>query len=190
MLTHRTLITHHFLKDVVCFLSLQVAHMTRSKLYLSDTAFIGPCLLFLNQYFNSFIDEYIVLWIALVRKRNTAWLWQIYFKPIKQERFSKSFWRTTCQPKGNLPIWHFAFFLKQVLSVVDLTRYCTGVCLQIAAHLHIRVFSITPQGHDHKDWQFARREEEVGPSEDIAPLLEPQQENQTLSSLDSVDIIN
>ncbi|KAK3525670.1 hypothetical protein QTP70_004316 [Hemibagrus guttatus] len=45
---------------------LVIAHMTRSKLYLSDTAFIGPCLLFLNQYFNSFIDEYIVLWIALV----------------------------------------------------------------------------------------------------------------------------
>ncbi|XP_058263559.1 cholinephosphotransferase 1 isoform X2 [Hemibagrus wyckioides] len=83
--------------------TVAVAHMTRSKLYLSDTAFIGPCLLFLNQYFNSFIDEYMVLWIALV------------------------------------------------LSVVDLTRYCTGVCLQIAAHLHIRVFSIIPQGHDHKD---------------------------------------
>ncbi|MCJ8736262.1 hypothetical protein PDJAM_G00256930 [Pangasius djambal] len=82
---------------------LVVAHMTRSELHLSDTAFIGPSLLFLNQYFNSFINEYIVLWIALT------------------------------------------------LSAVDLTRYCTGVCLQIASHLHIRVFSITPQGHAHKD---------------------------------------
>ncbi|XP_027019749.1 cholinephosphotransferase 1 isoform X2 [Tachysurus fulvidraco] len=82
---------------------LVVAQMTRSTLYLSDTAFIGPCLLFLNQYFNSFIDEYIVLWIALV------------------------------------------------LSVVDLSRYCTGVCLQIAAHLRIHVFSITPPGHARKD---------------------------------------
>ncbi|XP_066525661.1 cholinephosphotransferase 1 [Hoplias malabaricus] len=82
---------------------LVVAHMTRSELYLNDTAFVGPGLLFLNQYFNSFIDEYIVLWIALV------------------------------------------------LSVMDLTRYCTGVCLQIASHLRIRVFSITQQGHAHKD---------------------------------------
>lgn len=57
----------------VCFLNffsffflLQVAHMTKSEMYLYDTAFIGPALLFLDQYFNSFIDEYIVLWIALV----------------------------------------------------------------------------------------------------------------------------
>ncbi|KAF5901654.1 cholinephosphotransferase 1 [Clarias magur] len=82
---------------------LVVAHMTRSELHLSDTAFIGPSLLFLNQYFNSFINELTVLWIALI------------------------------------------------LSVVDLTRYCTGVCLQIASHLRIHVFSITPKGHSHKD---------------------------------------
>uniref|UniRef100_A0A8C8RID4 Cholinephosphotransferase 1 n=1 Tax=Pelusios castaneus TaxID=367368 RepID=A0A8C8RID4_9SAUR len=46
---------------------LVVAHMTKSEIYLQDTAFIGPALLFLDQYFNSFIDEYIVLWIALVQ---------------------------------------------------------------------------------------------------------------------------
>lgn len=40
--------------------------MTKSEMHLHDTAFIGPALLFLDQYFNSFIDEYIVLWIALV----------------------------------------------------------------------------------------------------------------------------
>ncbi|XP_068611169.1 cholinephosphotransferase 1 [Brachionichthys hirsutus] len=45
---------------------LVVAHMTKSELHLPDTAFIGPGLLFLNQYFNSFIDEPIVLWVALV----------------------------------------------------------------------------------------------------------------------------
>lgn len=82
---------------------LVVAHMTKSELYLPDTAFIGPGLLFLNQYFNSFIDEHIVLWIAMV------------------------------------------------LSLVDLTRYCTGVCLQIASHLRICVFSIAPQAHSHRD---------------------------------------
>lgn len=42
--------------------------MTKSEILLQDTAFIGPGLLFLNQYFNCFIDEYIVLWIALVSK--------------------------------------------------------------------------------------------------------------------------
>ena len=36
--------------------------MTKSEMHLHDTAFIGPALLFLDQYFNSFIDEYIVLW--------------------------------------------------------------------------------------------------------------------------------
>uniref|UniRef100_A0A4W4GQS7 Cholinephosphotransferase 1 n=1 Tax=Electrophorus electricus TaxID=8005 RepID=A0A4W4GQS7_ELEEL len=82
---------------------LVVAHMTRSELHLHDTAFIGPGLLFLNQYFNSFIDEHIILWIALI------------------------------------------------LSLLDLVRYCTGVCLQIAAHLQIQVFSITKQGNTHKD---------------------------------------
>ncbi|KAG9339877.1 hypothetical protein JZ751_022190 [Albula glossodonta] len=82
---------------------LVLAHMTRSELHLQDTAFIGPGLLFLNQYFNSFIDEHIVLWIA--------------------------------------------FFL----SLVDLIRYCTGVCLQIASHLRIQVFSITPQVHAHRE---------------------------------------
>ncbi|XP_030071274.1 cholinephosphotransferase 1 [Microcaecilia unicolor] len=45
---------------------LVVAHMTKSKIYLQDTAFIGPGLLFLDQYFDSFIDEYIVLWFALL----------------------------------------------------------------------------------------------------------------------------
>lgn len=44
----------------------QVAHMTKSEMHLHDLAFLGPGLLFLDQYFNSFIDEYLVLWIALV----------------------------------------------------------------------------------------------------------------------------
>ncbi|RMB92614.1 hypothetical protein DUI87_30923 [Hirundo rustica rustica] len=45
---------------------LVVAHMTKSEMYLYDTAFIGPALLFLDQCFNGFIDKYIVLWIALI----------------------------------------------------------------------------------------------------------------------------
>ncbi|XP_053109563.1 cholinephosphotransferase 1 [Hemicordylus capensis] len=74
---------------------LVIAHMTKSEIFLQDTAFIGPGLLFLDQYFNSFIDEYIVLWIALF------------------------------------------------ISLLDLLRYSTGVCLQIADHLHIQIFRIS-----------------------------------------------
>ncbi|GAB5574145.1 choline/ethanolaminephosphotransferase 1 isoform X1 [Prionailurus iriomotensis] len=46
---------------------LVIAHMTKSELYLQDTVFFGPGLLFLDQYFNNFIDEYVVLWIAMVQ---------------------------------------------------------------------------------------------------------------------------
>lgn len=40
--------------------------MTKSELFLQDTVFFGPGLLFLDQYFNNFVDEYIILWIAMV----------------------------------------------------------------------------------------------------------------------------
>lgn len=63
---------------------MQIAHMTKSELQLPDTAFIGPSLLFLNQYFNSFIDEHIVLWIAMVSILNT-------FSRIKRLIFSSFF---------------------------------------------------------------------------------------------------
>lgn len=41
-------------------------------MHLHDLAFLGPGLLFLDQYFNSFIDEYLVLWIALVSTLNVG----------------------------------------------------------------------------------------------------------------------
>ncbi|XP_046886571.1 choline/ethanolaminephosphotransferase 1-like [Hypomesus transpacificus] len=82
---------------------LVVAHMTKSEMYLHDLAFLGPGLLFLNQYFNSFVDEYLVLWVALV--------------------------------------W----------STVDLVRYCSSVCNQIASHLHIFVFKLKPPGQFSND---------------------------------------
>lgn len=46
--------------------------MTKSEMHLHDLAFLGPGLLFLDQYFNSFIDEYLVLWIALVSTQHTT----------------------------------------------------------------------------------------------------------------------
>ncbi|XP_057379785.1 cholinephosphotransferase 1-like isoform X1 [Daphnia carinata] len=45
---------------------LVVAHMTRSEMDYLDPVLIGPALLFLNQYFNNFIQEYYVLWLCLI----------------------------------------------------------------------------------------------------------------------------
>ncbi len=69
--------------------------MTKSEISLQDTAFIGPGLLFLDQYFNSFIDEYVVLWIALF------------------------------------------------ISLFDMLRYATGVCLQNCCSSSYTVFRIS-----------------------------------------------
>lgn len=46
--------------------------MTKSEMHLHDLAFLGPGLLFLDQYFNSFIDEYLVLWVALVSLKESS----------------------------------------------------------------------------------------------------------------------
>ena len=43
---------------------LVVAHMSKSEMNYFDSGLIGPLILFLNQYFNEFIGEYYVLWIA------------------------------------------------------------------------------------------------------------------------------
>ena len=40
--------------------------MTRSEMALIDACFIGPFLLFLNQYFNSLIPEYFLLSVVCV----------------------------------------------------------------------------------------------------------------------------
>ncbi|XP_035898455.1 cholinephosphotransferase 1 isoform X6 [Anopheles stephensi] len=45
---------------------LVVAHMTKSELEYLDWGLIGPLCLFLNQYFNSFLPEYYVLWFCLL----------------------------------------------------------------------------------------------------------------------------
>ncbi|XP_053688000.1 cholinephosphotransferase 1 isoform X2 [Sabethes cyaneus] len=45
---------------------LVVAHMTKSEMEYLDWGLIGPLCLFLNQYFNSFLPEYYLLWFALL----------------------------------------------------------------------------------------------------------------------------
>ncbi|XP_075212584.1 choline/ethanolaminephosphotransferase 1 bbc isoform X7 [Lycorma delicatula] len=45
---------------------LVVAHMTKNEMEYLDSALVGPLMLFLNQYFNFFIPEHIVLWLCLL----------------------------------------------------------------------------------------------------------------------------
>jgi hypothetical protein len=45
---------------------LVVAHMSKSEMNILDLGLMGPAILFLNQYFNEFINEYYVLWLAFV----------------------------------------------------------------------------------------------------------------------------
>lgn len=48
------------------FLAFKIAHMTKSEMGFMDSSYIGPGLLFLNQYFNTILNEYIVLWMCFV----------------------------------------------------------------------------------------------------------------------------
>ncbi|KAJ8919490.1 hypothetical protein NQ315_002111 [Exocentrus adspersus] len=45
---------------------LVVAHMTKSEMDYMDWSLLGPTMLVLNQYFNTFINEYYVLWMCLI----------------------------------------------------------------------------------------------------------------------------
>ncbi|CAG0912682.1 unnamed protein product [Notodromas monacha] len=45
---------------------LVVAHMTKHEMTFMDSAYIGPAMLFLNQYFDFYIPEVYVLWLALI----------------------------------------------------------------------------------------------------------------------------
>lgn len=45
---------------------LIIAHMTKSEMGFMDSSYIGPGLLFLNQYFNTILNEYIVLWMCFM----------------------------------------------------------------------------------------------------------------------------
>ena len=44
---------------------LVIAHLSKSEMEMKDSGMFGPAILFLNQYFNEFIPEYYVLWVAL-----------------------------------------------------------------------------------------------------------------------------
>lgn len=101
-------------------------------MHLHDLVFVGPGLLFLDQYFNSFIDEYLVLWIALVSSRR-------HREARPETTLSRSADINEASPAAEP-----ASSLLQIISFFDLVRYCVSVCNQIACHLHICVFKIKP----------------------------------------------
>jgi hypothetical protein len=45
---------------------LVVAHMSKSAMNYLDSGLAGILFLFLNQYFNEFVNEYFVLWLAII----------------------------------------------------------------------------------------------------------------------------
>nr|XP_023025764.1 choline/ethanolaminephosphotransferase 1-like [Leptinotarsa decemlineata] len=45
---------------------LVVAHMTKSEMEYTDWSLMGPAMLICNQYFNTFIDEYYILWLCMI----------------------------------------------------------------------------------------------------------------------------
>jgi choline/ethanolamine phosphotransferase len=47
--------------------------MTKSEMEYLDSVLLGPLMLFLNQYFKSFLPEYFVLWLCVV----SFWVTQV-----------------------------------------------------------------------------------------------------------------
>lgn len=67
--TNRLVVSCYFrvlLKLYLTNVFLKVAHMTKSEMEYLDWGLIGPMCLFLNQYFNNFLPEYLVLWFCLI----------------------------------------------------------------------------------------------------------------------------
>jgi len=94
--------------------------MTKNELEYLDTVLIGPAMLFLNQYFNFFIKEYIVLWLCLVSHS--------YASRLRR--------RQAVRLVTHRPV---SF---QVWVSFDLLRYSAQVCLEICDHLKIELFRI------------------------------------------------
>lgn len=92
---------------------LVIAHMTKSELYLQDTVFIGPGLLFLDQYFNNFIDEYVVLWIAMVI---SSFDMMIYFTSLCLQisrHLHLNIFKTSCQQAPEQVYKHIDWLVAQ-----------------------------------------------------------------------------
>lgn len=104
--------------------------MTKSEMQYLDSSFIGPFLLFLNQYFNTFLNEKFVLWIALVSI--------FYLDHLKQIKTNFIF------SPSLLKIFYYKNYSSQIkiYSIIDIILYASGICLQISKFLGIYIFSL------------------------------------------------
>lgn len=100
------------------FIYFKVAHMSKSALNSWDTAYIGPLAICINQYFNIWISEHILMWIFLVNNF-------CFFFFIKSEKIDDN-----------------VFF--QLFGLYDLLRYNVKVCQELCGSLNISCFRIEP----------------------------------------------
>lgn len=108
-----------FLRSLIPFIyffPFQIAHMTKSEMGYSDYGYIGPFLLFLNQYFNNFLPEIYVLYIAL--------LWCTYDLLVYCSQVS----------------FHCEKWNEKEIIIINV--FVLQVCLEICNHLEIELFRI------------------------------------------------
>lgn len=94
--------------------------MTKSEMGYLDAGLMGPLLLFLNQYFNYFLPEYCVLWIAMI------WC------TMDLMRY--------CSQVSHIPCRRTSSFLYTIPE--NLCSSFLKVCLEICDHLNIELFRI------------------------------------------------
>lgn len=94
--------------------------MTKSEMLYSDWGLLGPIILFLNQYFNNFLPEYLVLWLAM--------LWCT----IDMLRY--------CTQVSYRHILDNA--RRAIPTLLLMLPFVLQVCLEICDHLHIELFRI------------------------------------------------
>ncbi|GIX79105.1 hypothetical protein CDAR_45621 [Caerostris darwini] len=86
---------------------LVVAHMTKSEVDYLDSILVGPGMLFLNQYFNTFFNEYIVLWLCLAYSTaNLLHYCTIVCLQICSYLHINLFWITPVSPEENFRVKH------------------------------------------------------------------------------------
>lgn len=96
--------------------------MTKSEMQMWDYSLVGPAMLFFNQYFSTFINEYIVLWLALVSFTFT----HLFLKEMSA--------------------FVIHLFNSQIWVTLDLLIYCYRVCHEICAYLRVELFRIPYPG--------------------------------------------
>lgn len=132
--------------------SFQIAHMTKSEMQYLDSSFIGPFLLFLNQYFNTFLNEKFVLWLALV---GILWCDFLGQQPSRFSSNSEGIF-TESEPRKplNRTLTELSLLHPQIYSIIDIILYASSLCLQISSFLGIYIFSLKKRPPGKQDNRF------------------------------------